>query len=1353
MSSRPSANEGDSVRYTVEATLGRGGMGTVYRVRDQRHGHSVALKRVTAKDEVGAAKRRSQLEREYHTLQQLRHPRIIEVYDYGIDEIGAFYTMELLDGADLDAGGKLPWRQACALLFDVSSSLAIVHSRGLVHRDVSARNVRRTADGRAKLLDFGAMMCMGVAKEIVGTPPFMPPEALALQALDARADLFSLGALAYYLLTGRHAFPARKFAALRDAWRSRPMPPGRVVADLPPALDALVLQLLALDRSARPQSAAEVMERLCAIAELPLEERSDVSRAYLTTPNLVGRDPALVAIRTRMLSLVRGDGGVVLVTGEPGSGRSRMLDACAVEAKLLGATVVRADAGDGAGGDWGVAGVLASQLRQALPGEVEQAARLSRDVLGHVIDELGPVEGESQSVSVPERSLILRHMRDFMLALAHRRRLVLVVDDADEIDEPSAALLAALAHKSHRHSLMVVVAIKNDKHEEPAVHLLCSLASAVELRPLDLEQTGALLRSLFGDIPSLGFCAGRIHKLANGMPGAIMELAQHLVRIGLARYEAGSWLLPSRLADDDLPLTTDAALRARIAALGSDARELAEIMSVADARLGLDGCAELTDHGDQRRVYYALDELVAARIQVTDGDSYRFSQHGFAAALLEGMTAARRASLHDRIARLLATRGADVVLRAHHLIEAARKDEAIRLLCSIDLSVRLPPLPLLESALAHAERTGHSATVVYRLSMAVIMKASLVTAGDSFRRCVPAVLGRLEQESGLVRYRDLSQLPPDQRLLQALTEASERYARTPEKDRVFAPSDAIRELGRLSAAFCSMVVTTFDLALLDQLPSLAPFLPLSPAMQVLAQLIEGVRSWIQGREMPAKQLFERVLERIGHPDRGGLEDMQHSRMFLGLQYLLGLIDATAGSEAAEERARLLERDRSMRVAAWRVRMLLQFNRGNVDAARKCQRRAELLQIHDGGEARYPGSTTAGFELHAYSNASDLLGVKGTLDALTALAQQYPGWKPLLLFAQIRYRALQGDAAGALELVPAGFELAPAGRHFAFPYFAAAHVTLLADLGRLEEAVRHSWQYLAICDREQLVGRKMLLQRDFAPVLARAGHHREAVELSDAAIAFSESWSTGGLALGIFYEKRAEVAMYMGDREQFLRAFERCAIEYKKGQNPTLSAKLARLLDRARAVGCEPGEPARELVAALVPHEHESAHDTVRGRLLECTAPEERARCALTILLQSAESCAGYLYGVRDSQVVALCALPEPSSDAALALWVQQQLIAEVAASGEDTDESSGPTPSPPVAPQYTDADGRRFRAIPLVGEHEAQQRIAAILVLQATGNEHRPPPRYMLFEIANRLLEHGDVTGALLAVTTITQQT
>src|SRR5262249_49374886 len=96
--------------------LGRGGMGAVYRVADLRNGKQLALKRGEARDPAKDQKRKALLEREYHTLAQLAHPCIIEVYDYGVDEQGPYYTMELLEGQDLEHRGKVPWREACALL-------------------------------------------------------------------------------------------------------------------------------------------------------------------------------------------------------------------------------------------------------------------------------------------------------------------------------------------------------------------------------------------------------------------------------------------------------------------------------------------------------------------------------------------------------------------------------------------------------------------------------------------------------------------------------------------------------------------------------------------------------------------------------------------------------------------------------------------------------------------------------------------------------------------------------------------------------------------------------------------------------------------------------------------------------------------------------------------------------------------------------------------------------------------------------------------------------------------------------------------------------------------------------------
>src|SRR3954471_19011955 len=207
-------------RYEVLAELGRGGMAVVYRVRDLGRGEEVALKQLLPPREATKAREATALfEREFYTLAQLSHPGVVEVYDFGRDSSRAYYTMQLGEGRDLSEGAPWPYGKACELIAQVCSSLSLLHSRGLVHRDISPRNVRCTQAGAAKLIDFGAMVPMGPNTQIVGTPSFIAPEVLHQLSLDGRTDLFSLGATLYYALTGRTPFAARTFADLRDIWR------------------------------------------------------------------------------------------------------------------------------------------------------------------------------------------------------------------------------------------------------------------------------------------------------------------------------------------------------------------------------------------------------------------------------------------------------------------------------------------------------------------------------------------------------------------------------------------------------------------------------------------------------------------------------------------------------------------------------------------------------------------------------------------------------------------------------------------------------------------------------------------------------------------------------------------------------------------------------------------------------------------------------------------------------------------------------------------------------------------------------------------------------------------------------
>jgi len=173
--------------WTLVRQLGKGGQATVFEAvsGDRR----VALKRPRADIIARGPERLESFRREYHTLAQLAHPNIIAVHDFGIDDNGPYYTMELLEGGELRELLPIEWSMACRILCDVAAALAMVHSRRLVHRDVSLHNVRLTEHGRAKLMDFGAMTPIGVPEYTQGTAAYMPPEALYGQALDQRSDL------------------------------------------------------------------------------------------------------------------------------------------------------------------------------------------------------------------------------------------------------------------------------------------------------------------------------------------------------------------------------------------------------------------------------------------------------------------------------------------------------------------------------------------------------------------------------------------------------------------------------------------------------------------------------------------------------------------------------------------------------------------------------------------------------------------------------------------------------------------------------------------------------------------------------------------------------------------------------------------------------------------------------------------------------------------------------------------------------------------------------------------------------------------------------------------------------------
>lgn len=266
-------------QYTLLEKLGQGGMGVVYRAEHQMLRRPTAVKLLAPGTAGEEALRR--FEREAQLTARLTNPHTISIYDYGRTPEGAFYyVMEYLDGYDLDRlvreAGPLPPGRVVHILEQVCEALAEAHGIGLVHRDIKPANI--LVSDRGGIPDFAKVLDFGLVKDVAGsdgtrltrenvlagTPEYLAPEAIREgPSSDPRSDLYALGAVAYYLLTGTPVFDGSPMQVIQKHLAAAPDPPSsRLGVPLPAKLEDLVLELLEKDPSRRPESAHAVLERL-----------------------------------------------------------------------------------------------------------------------------------------------------------------------------------------------------------------------------------------------------------------------------------------------------------------------------------------------------------------------------------------------------------------------------------------------------------------------------------------------------------------------------------------------------------------------------------------------------------------------------------------------------------------------------------------------------------------------------------------------------------------------------------------------------------------------------------------------------------------------------------------------------------------------------------------------------------------------------------------------------------------------------------------------------------------------------------------------------------------------------------
>jgi serine/threonine-protein kinase len=272
-------------QYTLTEKLGEGAMGVVYLARHAMLGRPTAIKLL--RPERSGAENLARFEREVQLTARLTHPNTVRIFDYGRNRDGIFYyAMEYLEGASLAdviaESGPMSAGRVIHILDQTAGALAEAHSVGLIHRDIKPANIFLTEQGGvpdvAKVLDFGLVKQVGaadahastlpglsLADSVTGTPLYMAPESITTpDKVDARTDLYALGAVGYFLLTGQHVFAGRTLLEVcGHHLLTEPTPPSvRLGARLPADLEGLILSCLAKDPTKRPADARALQTAL-----------------------------------------------------------------------------------------------------------------------------------------------------------------------------------------------------------------------------------------------------------------------------------------------------------------------------------------------------------------------------------------------------------------------------------------------------------------------------------------------------------------------------------------------------------------------------------------------------------------------------------------------------------------------------------------------------------------------------------------------------------------------------------------------------------------------------------------------------------------------------------------------------------------------------------------------------------------------------------------------------------------------------------------------------------------------------------------------------------------------------------
>lgn len=643
-------------RYQLGKKLGQGGMGAVYRAYDRLTQETIALKQLTIP--VGELDFNSRVSREsgaddndpkshlialineFRTLASLRHPNIISVRDYGLVAGQPFFTMDLLSEAQplTHAARQLDLEGRVDLVVQLLRALTYLHRRGIIHRDLKPANVAVTA-GQVRLLDFGLALTEDVARKRAGTLAYMAPETLRQMIVLPQSDLYAVGVMLYEIFAGRLPFgPTNIVGILRQEPDLSPL-------DAPPALQSIIGQLLMKTPQDRHLSASELIRDLYDAIDAPVTLEDDrIRESVLQAATFVGRQTEMADLTQALTQAVQGRGQTILIGGESGVGKSRLMDELRVQALVQGVRVLRGQAMESGGLSYQLWREIARHLVLSAPDLSDDEASVLKDLVPDMHQLLGREVANAPELTGSAYQTRLR--LTFMGLLKRQSEPCLLLLDDLQWAGASLAWLQAIAASAPEHPWLIVGSYRHD--EAPSLPDELPAARRMLLPRLETAEIVRLSTSILGRERTHDEIVDLLDKETEGNAFFIVETLRTLAVEAGSLDAIGLITLPNHIITEGmlnvgrrrlhrLPLDDQPLLRA--AAVAGRALDLALLRAI-DPVIALDD--------------WLLRCQETALLEVQEGQ-WRFAHDKLRESILGDLDASQRPRLHSLVAQAIET--------------------------------------------------------------------------------------------------------------------------------------------------------------------------------------------------------------------------------------------------------------------------------------------------------------------------------------------------------------------------------------------------------------------------------------------------------------------------------------------------------------------------------------------------------------------------------------------------------------------------------------------------------------------------------------------------------------------------